>query len=640
MPEQYLPAPYEGMDVSIPAHLLPPTKSPYIRNFLCDGDRVVLRGPLDHKYALTAADEPDGTDLVSPGWMFPYWTGQILLLRTFDRQPGTSGATRRWWPWDSFDVPAAASGFGLSPTRGRVYFYDPDAGTLTAEAGVAGVVTNASAYGPHIAAFNDRIYAITTGHAHGERYLQYPDSTSTRFHRSSMLVRLPRQAGETILHPGPGATTGYNAPRFGQGLAAFAQRLWYLGGICSSPTIINDTLSGAVITGPLTGDAPRVLRPNTLWFTNVGTDLDPLLDDNWRTDNVPNSIIVGAETPIDYGMGLTSLSRSMVIHKRHSTWVLTGTGLDSFAIRQVSSTAGLVDPRARTVHEDVAYWVSHDGLRSYDGAEVRLLSAAINPVLRPAIKLRSGPLRESGSFVQLGRLHNDYLLLQTGIHDLFGVVGAAFDTVDQSWLYHIPTGRWTVFFTEAYGDPGAPAGIASDGPVVYQATTTGLYDMSNVTDPLGASYLRRGMDDIGSDEVSFPAECYFVPLRLNAPWLRGVIERYGIESIQEHGGTGTPGVGLLESQIVRYSRAALTGQEPTPTFELTSWAAVDGEVWNVSDVPEYLPAISNHDVHTELTDVQVRVRRDYSTADYPLNATWYELIGAYIEYRSTHERAT
>lgn len=639
MPQEYLPAPFEGMDVSVPAHRLPPTKAPYIRNFLCHGDRLVLRGPLDHKYLLTAADEPDGTDLVNPGWMFPYWTGQVLLLRTFDRAPSASGSTRRYWPWDSFDLSAGASSFGLSPTRGRVYMYNPDDNTLTAETGVAGVVTNASAYGPHIAALQGRIYAITTGHAHGEKYLQYPDTSSTRFHRATMLARLPRQLGETILHPGPGATSGYNAPRFGQGLAAYAERLFYLGGICSSPSIINDTVVGAVINGPLTGDAPRVIKPNTLWFTNVGRDLDLLQDDNWRTNGVANSIVVGGETPADYGMGLTSASRYMVIHKRHSTWVLTGTGLDSFSVRQVSSSVGLVDPRARLAHEDVVYWVSRDGLQSFDGAEVRNLSSAIDPILRPSIELRAGVNRESGSFVQLSRFPNDYLLLQTGIHDLYGGAGVAADSVDQSWLYHIPTGRWTVFFTEAYEDPGAPAGFASDGPAFYQITTKDIYKTSFVTDPLSAPYTTRGVDDIGDDVVSFPAECYFAPLRLEAPWLRAVIERYGIEAIQEHGVTGDTGVGLLESQLTRYVRAALTGQEPTPAFEMTTWTAVAGDVTNVSDVPEYLPAISPHDVHAELTDVQVRVRRDYTLADFAINATWYELIGAYLEWRTTHERA-
>lgn len=646
MTESYLPAPYEGMDVSMPAHLLPPTRSPLLQNFLVDGDRVYLRGPMIWKVSASGVLTVGGTSVAGDAWMFPYWTGTHVLFRTFSNVDLPE--TDRFWPWETFEGSPDDDGTAaIAPDHGRLMLWDPITNVLTnTGAGVFADVDVPSSYGPHITSHNGEIYAITTGDTTAPLFLQYP-LASGRYHRRTIIAKLPRNPSELPSGPAPGGGTFLEAPRFCQGLASYAQRLWALGGIPSSPTATADVVAASVITGPTAGTSARLIQPNTLWFTNAVGDIDPLTDLGWRTSGVSNKLVVGLSTTSDYGLGLTPAAKFMVIHKRRTTWVLTGSGTDSFAIKQISATSGLVDPRARLAHDDVVYWVSRDGLMSYDGAEVQNLSEAINPLLRPGIDEVVRPDRSAGAFVQLSALPNNWLLLQTGVNDLYGT---AFDTeeVFQSWLYHIPTGRWTQFQTDFYDTPSSPVGTIRGGTAYYHITTQHAFDVTFVTDPLMTTAANRGMDIApGGFNRNILGRCYFAPMRLAAPMARSQILRYGVETIQEFYDYPNTDNNILWSWLQSYTRRGITGQENAPVGQLIAVEEVDGAVGVSSDTPEFLPALALHERGISVTDVQVRLQRPYADGTDGADnitpfggAVWVEIVGAFIEWEKTHKRAS
>jgi len=627
------------MDVSVPAQMLPDTRSPYLRNVLVGSDRVHLRGGYGSGLAIAGfgtLKDTGGTNMADPGLAFPIWAGQYAVLRTYGRDglPASSAFAERYWPWETFEDPDPALITTAPPAFGRVVYYSPTLGGSQIGAG-AGANIIPSSFGPHAAFYNDALYAITTGNDSG-LYLKYPVGASTsRYHRMTIIAKLGLNTGTQPVGPAPATGTFLEAPRFCQGLAVYAQRLWALGGIPSSPQATTDTVVASEITGPTGGTAPRVLKPNTAWYTNINGD--PMTDAAWRTNGVLNSIVIGAEGTDDYGMGLTAATKFMVIHKKRSTWVLTGTGLDSFAVKQVSATAGLADPRARLVHEDVVYWVSRDGLQSYDGVEVLNLSGPINQILKPAIDLRAGSARQSGSFVSLEKLSNSYLLLHMGRQKLYT---NGTETVDQSWLYHIPTGRWVVFFSDIYSSAGVPTGSFRTGDKVWHILAKAVQDATPIAEPLlHATASARANDNINSGLVSFPAEVYFPVARLVAPYLRAAVDRYGIEAVMEFS-SSISGSGRLQSQLLRHAYRALDGQEPVNDLSLTSLADIKGAVINASLTPVYRPAISEYDVFGETTDVQVVIAREYTQSAQNTGQVWQEIIGAYVEWRATHQRSS
>lgn len=115
--------------------------------------------------------------------------------------------------------------------------------------------------------------------------------------------------------------------------------------------------------------------PSRLYYTSIDNPRD-------STDRFENGIHpIGGPGDIEFIMGLYSFgfrTGRLLIFKETSTWLLSGFGISDWVLDKISSKYGCISHQTIVERRGVVYWLSREGLCSYDGNRVGLVDASRN----------------------------------------------------------------------------------------------------------------------------------------------------------------------------------------------------------------------------------------------------------------------
>ncbi len=211
--------------------------------------------------------------------------------------------------------------------------------------------------------------------------------------------------------------------------------------------------------------------PSMLYYTIDGgtTALTDVLTD-WQdpVTSLVNTIQVGASLDGDFIVALARARGHLVIFKRKSVWILYGTSLEDFTLRQLRTVAGCVDARSVVTADEGVYFASQRGFELFDGTKFQLLSGPVADTWLEFSNRGPGAATVNHSYIRCEALPNDY------IHVAFGTdphTASATDGAERNWLYYIPTGSF-VDLTCAITSLGMNASGAFNRAVVTPAAVT------------------------------------------------------------------------------------------------------------------------------------------------------------------------
>lgn len=614
----YLPAPHEGMDLSVAPHQLPATKASRLKNFLVhEESRLPIRGPARTQQVTGVISNSTSTGtLTNPLLAFPMPIEDKFIVNPID----LTMVGPRWWTWRTFDSVAPDAAYTSVPQHGiPVYLDIQNMRWMMAGTGVG------SCPAPQSAFYRGYVWTM------GTTLLAGPGGTGVRvpyggkYHAVNCLFRFGPRPGDPILFA-PG-TAGAEGPRATVALAAYSNRLWVGGGI--APTSVADTYNGG--TGSQKDDLTnKILTPNTLYFTNDG--VDPILGvASWQTLGVTNNIVVGSETSSDRIVALAAAGRYLLILKRYSTWVLTGSSVDSFNLRQVSATDGLVDPRGVTVVNDVVFYLGPRGLMRYDGAELKMVSQAMNQLLLPALAAWGTPSSPRSAIVSVGQLAENYIIVTVGAAPIDSEPDVSFSTAFSA-IYNTIGDRWALFESSMMV-AGAPQSTVTASQRYFALDRNRVVEVTNLVTPLSEPAGNRGfdLDEAGAKSI-FPVQCRMAPARLSSPRARAQLNRVGAEYYFQQG-DGSTDSGRFQIGVIRY--ALQDNQDKTDTIMSPQVLPSRRPFTDISERPK----IAWFDEFGELTDLQVEFTRE-TTGDKLDTLYRAELLGAAIEVQTPTNKRT
>ena len=154
--------------------------------------------------------------------------------------------------------------------------------------------------------------------------------------------------------------------------------------------------------------------PSTVYFSRP--DILPNLIDSWSQ---LNSIDVNIDDG-DIITGIVIYQNKKVVFKKQQTYAITGNSLGDIYLRNYSNKIGCIDNNSIQLFKNYLLFLSKDGLRSFNGAGVDLVSEKIYNDLKNIQQINSGGLFEwrintdadftSGSFSGLDVINNSVQL--------------------------------------------------------------------------------------------------------------------------------------------------------------------------------------------------------------------------------------
>lgn len=475
---QTIPAPWGGYDTETSDATIAANKCRLLKNLLPGRPgKAPLRGPV-RRNANTDSAVPGGSTTWSGGWVF----GDKLLHADMNTNPVGYMVTD-WEPSTptlSTKVNPASLNIGLYPfhTRGGNYVYGYTAGA----AGASGQPSP------------DRRTAGGSATDSTARLLYWTGGNT---------------AGDFVLL---GAA---NHPVGAVDIKTYLNRLFVLG-------------------GSLPGTTTPVYTTRLYWTGDLGDGTTVITDavTTWQTGGVTNQIQLEG-TANDYGVALAMLSGRLLILRRQSLYMMTGSSPENFNIRKIASV-GCIDPGSVLEWDDGVYFLSDTGYQFFDGATVRPVSTAINGEI--LANSWQGAATDELSAV---RVSGEHLLL------------AATGSTRKCWILHVPTGSW--------GEITAHTGVFAGGaprrvlrvvnyPLAYDGAY--LHDLSFVTLPEAADAATQAghdRDPRAGTERLVPGEMLTRSFKLGAPEDKSQMHRFFIDDLLK----APPGVtsGTIEWDI-------------------------------------------------------------------------------------------
>jgi len=129
-----------------------------------------------------------------------------------------------------------------------------------------------------------------------------------------------------------------------------------------NPTIIESYANQLFLSGV-------AITPSRVFYSNPGT---PEVIDYQNFFDVSNQDTTGVSA-------LKSFFGSLVIWKSNSTWVLTGTGIETFVLTNVSPIYGCLSFRAACVFNQNLWFLDRKGIFEFNGANVNCISTKMQP---------------------------------------------------------------------------------------------------------------------------------------------------------------------------------------------------------------------------------------------------------------------
>lgn len=457
---QTLPAPWGGYDTETADAHIGSNRSRLLRNLLPGRPgKAVLRGPLRR---------PRDTDSASPGAAITFSGGWVYDDKLLHADMHTNPVGYHVTDWSgtnpalSTKVNPVGLNVGLYPfhTRGGNFVYGYTAGAAGAS---------------------------------GQPSPQRRTAGGSASDPTAQMLRWTggNTAGDFVLY---GAAT---MPRGGVDVRTFLNRIWVLGG--SEP-----------------GTTSPVYTTRLYWSNDLADGLTPLADavGTWQTSGLTNRIVLEG-TGNDYGVAIAILNGRMVILRRQSLYMMTGTDPSTFAVRKIAAV-GCVDPGSVLEWDDGIYFLSDTGLVFFDGASIVPVGDPISGEIAAAAW--QGATVSELSIARISAQH--FLMAATG-------------TIRKCWLYHVPTKSWAeVTASTSVVAGGAPRRVSRvvNYPLVFDGTY--LYDASLLSLPEAAdANTQAGRDFSGSALADFviPAEMLTRTFKLAAPELKSQVARLFID---------------------------------------------------------------------------------------------------------------
>lgn len=474
-----------GLDLDSPPEKLDAQSAPVLQNFLVHyPSKAVMRGPM--RTLLSSTDQinqSDGLKVVGA------WICNDNVLLGF-RAVGSGfydpiEAARRT------DITSSASLSDASTSR---VLFSTTAGTDSHDTAGSVNVTPGHAY----VRLGQSVYGFAfDGTAH-----QQPITLS---YQSLTAMCVWNGISKTL-------TAHANAPHGGQDIAAFARRLFVLGG--QDPAGTGDIL------------------PNVLWYSDTIDDTTTLTDalTSWQDDvsGLTNKIVVGSAND-DIGTGLGHCGQNLAVFKRRSTHILSGSGPSTFAIKNVSNTIGCVDPRSVVDWEDGCFFLSDEGFKFFDGVSFEDFSSGVRSRLLLAIQTELTGLPAHGARVSATRMPNNYIALSIGRSP--SLTTADVDSTAFCAVLHVPSKRWVDFTSAQLPNTYATHFIrTNNGAVVLGASNnTLLFDASLIT----LSEHEFGLSGIdtafGGSHAPIPAKWQSRLINLSEPAARSQLLKYALD---------------------------------------------------------------------------------------------------------------
>lgn len=469
--ERIVPA-YDGVNTNDSPTTLANTQAPVVDNFLVGRKgKLLMRGPINQSVALS----PLPAVAAQTVWTYD----DSLLISTANvplggrpRYPGSTGT-------------GAVTGY-------TGYFVD--LAGLTSASWTTGTLLPG---GPHTR-LGSFVYgrdlvgsgSVTIGDSRGQTLRKYT------------LIKWDGTSGSA------GITAVGTAPQAFFDVKTHLDRLFVLGGLAadgSSTFVEPNTLYWSVIDGPTTG--------------GLADWQDPV-------SGLTNRIVIDTDDRNDTSIALARLGRNLVILKRKSVSVLTGSAPANFAMRRVLSGTGCICQESVLELQDALIFASDQGLMLWDGAQLGNLSREIQAEFL-------GASLTSGAVVRTGRLAGDNVLVT--------VLDQAGTTVLFSRVLHLPSRSWWTLSSNlmtgtlpALGDQSALYSWSYVGGSVY------LLDKALI--PESAPAAERGFDQAGATKKRIPARWWSRLTELVLPTRSANIKRLMIDySFSINGGTDSDG---------------------------------------------------------------------------------------------------
>lgn len=554
---QTISAPWGGYDTETADAHLSANKARLLKNLLPGRPgKAVLRGPLRRPRDTDSA-APNASTTFSGGWAF----GDKMLHADMDTNPVGYMVT----DWS-----------GVSPTLSTK---------------VNPTSLNIGLYPFHTRG-GSQVYGYTAG-AQGTSGSPTPNRRTAGGSASDPGAQLMRwtggvTAGDFLIY---GAATH---PRGAIDIETFLNRIFILGG--SDP-----------------GTTTPVKTTALYWSSDLGDGATPLADTvaTWQTGGVTNRIqLEGTEN--DYGVGMAILNGRLVIMRRQSLYMMTGSDPSTFAVRKIASV-GCVDPGSILEWDDGIYFLSDTGLMFFDGSGVIPIGDPVAGEIAAAAW--QGSTVSELSLARVSAQH--FMLCATG-------------SIRKSWLYHVPSKSWAEITADtSVVAGGAPRRILRviNYPLVFDGTY--LYDASFVTLPEAAdASTQAGRDRAGfaGTDVVIPGEMLTRTFKLSAPENKSQISAFFIDYALK----APPGVtsGTLQWEVtVEDGRGNALS---TAIFFAGDYAG--GELIRVP--PKRIRA-TNEKVKVEATEVALHWRLNAQGPSWPAYA---EIQDSAMQYETTRRR--
>jgi hypothetical protein len=256
---------------------------------------------------------------------------------------------------------------------------------------------------------------------------------------------------------------------------------------------------------------------------------------DWTDDvtGLINQVVVGeASDPI---VALGRAGRDLVILKRSSIWLMTGTGATTFTVRRLADSLGCVSAKSVVSVDDGCYFLSERGYYWMDGSTFAEVSDPISPTIRDAIRSsipsQYGPLLTStqNSIQTAVYLPGGGILLTIGLWSA-ELTPPPNEPVQVELMfqgiYDIRRRTWSKYSSDVHAYPGDdPGGIIGtvrigDSAIGFDGWSAFLLD--KIMDPETQSSTTGGIDvrAAGSDTANVPALTSAIPARWNSRLIR------------------------------------------------------------------------------------------------------------------------
>lgn len=565
---QTIQAPWGGMDTMSPDGQMPANKARQVVNMLPGKQgRVTLRGPARRPTSSDSAALSGST--VSTG----FWALDDKMAHAATGSNPIGYMVTDWAPATptlSAKVAPASLNVALSPsyTRGGSFIYGYTAGTQ--------VAPGSSAYPyrrvPGGSAFptDSHLLSWDGGSAAGS-FTRFGDLTH------------PRGAAD---------------------ITTFLNRLWVLGGSVpgTATPVFTNRLYYSVDLGATGGS-----------LTNTAAD--------WQTGGITNQIqLEGA----DYGVALAFLNGRLIILRRQSIYMMTGTSPSNFQIRKIASV-GCMDPGSVLEWDDGIFFLSDNGMMFFDGVSATVVSGAITETL--LLGFNQGVQYGEASIT---RLDSDHFMLTTRL-------GPATSHLQRStWICHVPSGSWVQFTSNAIASATAtPSAVmrVANYPLMFDGTY--FFDLSYVTQPELSDPDGEAGSDLGpgATRPGIPVVVETRIFRMGTPLGYANISRF----VYEH--------------ILQSAPNVFTGGQFYWSVYLRGWGK-DGQADNYAQSIAYnsTPAANTRRVkpmrrtdvirttaYREVFSAQVRFEITYGSLDTDRRPAYAELYDMTFEFQPTYE---